>query len=151
MKSCPIAVTPRLPSHPIAMPSMPSPPNSFEMSEKSTAYVSSSDAHPDALPSSHGFSALAKSHRPSQPDTFSSARFASDRELSARSVRAMSVTSVLFPVITAPNMCVNARHIGMPTRPKTPRRKSSLMHSSCFFSILSATAFPLSFGLALPV
>ena len=44
MKSCPIAVTPRLPSHPFAMPSIPSPPNSFEMSEKSTAYVSSSDA-----------------------------------------------------------------------------------------------------------
>ena len=41
MKSYPIAVMPLLPSHPFAMPSIPSPPNTFEMSEKSAAYVSS--------------------------------------------------------------------------------------------------------------
>ena len=128
------------------MPSMPLPPNSFEMSEKSVAYVSSSDAHSDALPISHGFRGLAKSHRPSQPETFSSARFDSARELSARNARAMSFTSVLFPVVTAPNTCVSARHMGLQTRPKTSLRKSSLMQSSCFFSILSATAFPFLFG-----
>ena len=80
------------------------------MSEKSTAYVSSSDA--SARLSSHGFTGEEMSQRPSHPDTFSSARFASARDESARSGRAMSVTSVLLPVVTLPNMCVSAPHIG---------------------------------------
>lgn len=42
--------------------------------------------------------------------------------------------------VTAPNMCVSARHFGLPTRPNTSPRKSLLMQSSCLFSILSATA-----------
>ena len=106
--------------------------------------MASSDAA--APPSSHGFTGAEKSHRPSQPDTFSSARFASARDESARSGRAMSVTSVLLPVVTLPKMCLSAPHAGFARPVNIPLRKSSLMQSSCFFSILSATAFPFFFG-----
>ncbi len=64
MKSGPIAVTPLLPPHPIDIPSIPLPPNSLEMSEKSTAYVASSDT--SARPISQSAAGLEKSHRPSQ-------------------------------------------------------------------------------------
>ena len=126
MKSCPIAVTPRLPSHPIAIPSIPPPPNSFETSEKSTAQVASSDAA--AAPGNHGFTGEEKSHRPTQPDTFSSARFASARDETARSGRAMSGTSVLFPVASLPKMCVSAPHAGFarPVKIPSPARRYSL-------------------------
>lgn len=61
MKSCPIAVQWRDPSYPISIPSIPSPPNSLLMSEKSTASVASSVTSAADLASRYGFRSAAKS------------------------------------------------------------------------------------------
>ena len=61
MKPCPVAVQRRDPSHPISIPSIPSPPNSLLMSEKSTASVASSVTSAADLASRYGFGSAAKS------------------------------------------------------------------------------------------
>lgn len=106
-------MSPVLPSRPIAMPSIPFPPKTLLMSEKSTANVSPSRPVSGMFPSSHSPAPAAKSYRDSHPDTRSCARFQSAREPSLRRGPDRSLTSVDRPATTSGNSVVSAVHSGL--------------------------------------